>query len=103
MLFTSTYLILITIFRFTHTEYIAYSPKTGINLDQIDFEFEARDAPAVYLFGDILMKCQVGIVKEDGMSLPSQELYVTLVNNSMHSLFSSLIMRINQNEARYMF
>ena len=45
------------------------------------------------------MKCQVAIVREDGQTLPAQSSLVTLVNNSMHSLFSSLIMRINQNEA----
>lgn len=65
----------------------------------IDYEFEAREAPAVYLFGDILMKCQVAIVREDGQTLPRREALVTLVNNSSHSLFSSLIVRINNNES----
>lgn len=85
-------------FRYTHTEYIAYTSKTPPDSDQLEFELEKRDPPQVYLFGDMLLKVTVGIVKADGRTLPDATARVALVNNSMNSLFSTLFMGIAGQE-----
>ena len=83
--------------RFTLTRYQKFSPKTSNNAPQIEFEIEAREAPECYLFGDILLEVKCVILDEKGQ-LPARSALVTLVNNSMHSLFSSMHFRINSNE-----
>ena len=83
--------------RFTQTKYVKYTPKTGTNYAQIDFELEKREPPMVYLFGDIMMEVNCRIVTPTG-ELPKPTALVTLANNSLHSLFHTIYLRINNSE-----
>ena len=83
--------------RFNKVEFQKFVPVTGLskNTTKIDFKLEKRDPPQCYLISKALIEVSVTITTSDSTSLPAKAKNVASCNNSLHSLFSSVSMQIN--------
>ena len=86
--------------RFNKVEFQRFVPVTGLskNTTRIDFKLEKRDAPQCYLISKAIIEVTVSITKSDSSTLPEKAKSVASVNNSLHSLFSSVSMQINDQK-----
>lgn len=83
--------------RFNKVEFQRFVPVTGLskNTTKIDFKLEKRDPPQCYLISKAIIEVSVSITTSDSTSLPASTKKVASINNSLHSLFSSVSMQIN--------
>ena len=85
--------------RFTKVAYQQIVPHTAVdaNSKNIEFILEKLDSPFCYLVSDMLMQANVIITKEDGVTLPDSTSEIGPSNNLLSTLFSSCIMKINDD------
>lgn len=87
--------------RFNKVEYQKYVPVSGMSetVRQIEFVLERRDAPMCYMISDILLECNVTILEDTKTAtLPATSLTVGPVNNVLHSLFETVIVKVNGSQ-----
>lgn len=83
--------------RFNKVEFQRFVPVTGLskNTTKIDFKLEKRDPPQCYLISKAIIEVSVTITTSDSTTLPAAAKKIASCNNSLHSLFSSVSMQIN--------
>lgn len=83
--------------RFTRIVYEKYFPIAvmGGDAQEVKFEMRAKPFPNCYLLSDILIGAKLNIYKSDGKTLPAKSSTVSTINNSLHSLFSTCELAIN--------